>query len=87
MTTANPRMSAGDSRFASNAPAHPPTSEATVMSAATWKFTFPLSVKSTHAVPFVRSASRILRAFACCMLDGMRIPIAASMRMPIPAPK
>jgi hypothetical protein len=26
------------------------------MSAATWKFTFPLSVKSKHAVPLVRSA-------------------------------
>ncbi len=84
---AKARIPAGGRRCATCAPSHPPRSEATAIRAAISKSTFPESANSSTPVPLLSSAKSTLSAFACCMLDGKRMPIAASIRIPIPAPK
>jgi len=57
------------------------------MSAASGSRAAPMPKKYTAAMPLMIPASSTLSAFARCRASGRKMPIAASIRIPMPAPK
>jgi hypothetical protein len=60
---------------------------ATAMSNATFSTTIPITTKYTAAMPLMSTAQKFFMPFAACKSSGRKIAIAASIRIPMPAPK